>query len=354
MQRRSFLTSIAAGLLVQPSWADTGGPRLLTAAIDERNRSWLIGLSGDGQEVFRRPIPSRGHAAAAHPHRPVAVAFARRPGQFAVILDCASGQELGRLTLPEGRHFYGHGAFTADGQHLLTTENAYDTGDGRIGIWDVADGYERIAEVPSGGIGPHEIIRLPDGSFAVANGGIQTHPGYGRAKLNLPDMRPNLAYLAADGTLLDMVEPPAALRQNSIRHIDCDATGRIVAAMQWQGHPLDPVPLAALHRRGDPLQYLDHPETVRLKQYAGSVAMTRDGTEILVTGPKGDHLIRFDGVDGSPRSGQKLPLASGVAAFGDAFAVTFKGGIALAEGPDLHRVATPGALVWDNHLVSVS
>lgn len=355
MQRRSFLASLAAtGLLGQTSWADSGAPRLLTAANDAQNQSWLIGLSGDGGEVFRRPIPSRGHAAAVHPHHAVAVAFARRPGQFAVVLDCHTGQELGRLVSPSGYHFYGHGAFSADGRHLLTTENAYEDGAGRLGIWDATDGYKRIGEVSSGGIGPHEIIRLPDGGFAVANGGIQTHPDYGRAKLNLPDMRPNLTYLAADGTLQDRIEPPAELHQNSMRHIDCDSNGRVVIAMQWQGNPLRPVPLAALHKKGQPLRNLDHPETVRLKQYAGSVAITADGTEILVTGPKGDHLIRFNGQDGSPRPGQHLALASGVTAFGDAFAVSFKDGIALVNGTDLHHVGAAGPLVWDNHLVAVA
>ena len=56
------------------------------------------------------------------------MAFARRPGTFALVIDCAEGREVARLHTPEGRHFYGHGAFTPDGGLLFTTENAIEDG----------------------------------------------------------------------------------------------------------------------------------------------------------------------------------------------------------------------------------
>lgn len=353
MRRRAVLSGLLAGITLRPSWADAGAPQFLSAANDAQNQSWLIGVSQDGQHVFRRAIPSRGHAAAAHPHHAVVVAFARRPGRFAVLMDCATGSEVGRLNAPEGRHFYGHGAFTADGRYLLTTENAFEQGDGRIGIWDAGDGYKRVGETPSGGVGPHEIIRLPKGGFAVANGGIQTHPDYGRAKLNLPDMRPNLAYLSDRGALQDLWEPPDELHQNSIRHIDADATGRVAIALQWQGNPLASVPLAALHEPGKAIRLLDHPETMRLKQYAGSIAISADGRQIVVTGPKGGHLIRFDGVSAAPQSGAQLELASGVVATEQGFVVTWRGGLARLVGNDIDLIPCAAALIWDNHVVAL-
>lgn len=352
MRRRHFLAGTAA-ILAAPTWAEAGAPTYLSAASDAGNATWLVGLTAEGAELFRIPVPGRGHAAAAHPHRAEAVAFARRPGRFAVILDCASGAEIGRLDSPEGRHFYGHGAYTADGSLLLTTENAYDVPDGRIGVWDASNGYKRIDDLPSGGIGPHEMIRLPDGGFAVANGGIQTHPDFERAKLNLPTMRPNLTYLSPEGAIIEQVEAPEDQRQNSIRHIDVDGSGRVVAALQWQGNPLTRVPLLVAHRRGEALEYLDHPETARLKQYAGSVAVSADGGEIAVTGPKGGHVIFFDGRTGAPLPGRDLALASGVARLGEGFAVTVEGGLAMGGSRGLRQVAAAPDLTWDNHLVAI-
>ena len=54
--------------------------------------------------------------------------------------------------------------------------------------------------MPSGGIGPHEILRLPGARLlAIANGGIHTRPDTGREKLNLDTMRPNLTLMDEDG-----------------------------------------------------------------------------------------------------------------------------------------------------------
>ena len=79
--RRQFLAGVlASGLAPAPTWADAGRPRFLTAAKTPSGAYVLVGLRADLTEAFRLPLPTRGHAAAAHPKRPEAVAFARRPG----------------------------------------------------------------------------------------------------------------------------------------------------------------------------------------------------------------------------------------------------------------------------------
>ena len=178
------------------------------------------------------------------------VAFARRPGTFALVIDCARGALVSRLTAPEGRHFYGHGAFIQGGTVLATTENEIETGEGRVGLSSRADGYARIGDVPTGGIGPHELRRMPDG-LVVANGGIRTHPDKGREKLNIDAMRPNLAYLTEEGELTETVELEPDLHRNSIRHLAVRDDGLVAFAMQcpfsplggWRDNALPPVAL---------------------------------------------------------------------------------------------------------------
>ncbi|PSL20907.1 DUF1513 domain-containing protein [Shimia abyssi] len=341
MRRRHFLLAATATLAAQttPLWADIGDALFLTAGNTPDNATWLVGLTASGDIRFKLPLPGRGHAAAAHPHAAVAVAFARRPGTFAIVLNCATGDTVAKLTTPAGHHFYGHGAFTSDGRYLLTTENAYDIPDGRIGIWDTEQGYARVGDVPSGGIGPHEIIRLASGDFAVANGGIQTHPDFARSKLNLPTMRTNLARLSATGTILSKIELSGEMRQNSIRHIAAAADNTVVAALQWQGPPTKSAPLIAHFAPGREAALLDHPATARLNHYAGSVAINASGTQTAVTGPKGGHVL-FLNASGAP-SDSPLSSASGVARHKDGLLITCKGGLALYHDGALMRIAIP-------------
>jgi uncharacterized protein len=356
--RRRFLAGLlAAGIAPKPTWADAGSPAYLAAARLPDGAYRLFGLNADGGAVFSVPIPDRGHAAAAHPTRPEAVAFARRPGTFAVVLDCAAGEVRAKLDLPGGRHFYGHGAFSRDGGLLFTTENDIATGAGVIGVWDPAAAYVRLGEFPSGGTGPHEMLRLPGSDIlAVANGGIETHPDSGREALNLATMRSNLAYLDAERGLLDTVELPAYLRLNSIRHLAARADGFVAFAMQWQGEEAAAPPLLGLHRRGAApiLAAAPDPIHVRMQGYAGSVAFSGSGAEVAITSPRGGLMLTFaaDGgafigtVAESDICGVSFAPPGFLATSGTGRAMLIEGG--RATGGQRH------ALAWDNHLVQLT
>lgn len=358
MRRRDFFGNVLAGLgtaaLPLPVWADAGAPDFVTAGNKPDNSTWLVGLNTGGDVLFQIPIPGRGHAAALHPTRPEAVAFARRPGRFAVIIDCASGTEIARLNSPEGRHFYGHGTFSPDGALLFTTENDYDAPAGVLGIWDATDGYKRMGEVASGGIGPHEVLTLPGGGLVVANGGIQTHPDMGRAKLNLPSMQTNLTYLDANGSMTDQVALDGEMHQNSIRHIALDHQGHVVAALQWQGSPTRDVPLVLRHVLGAEPSFLPHPDERHLKHYAGSIATCAKTGEIAVTGPKGSHVLFFN-ADGLPNGSAQHGTAAGVArAPTGGLMITRDGGLVHRANGIETLIPVVGDWAWDNHLVPIS
>lgn len=347
MQRRTFLATLAASLAPRLTWADIGAPAFLAAG--KRGESFFLhGLSATGESLFHLPLPSRGHAAAAHPTRAEAVAFARRPGTFALVIDCATGEIRHRLTPPEGLQFNGHGAYSLDGALLMTSEVIAETSEGRIGLWD-AHSYTRLTDWPSHGIGPHEIKRLPDGRLAVANGGIQTDP-VDRARLNIPDMRPNLSLLSKDGTLLDQVELPD-LRQNSIRHLALQGE-TIAFAMQWEGDPAEPVPQLGLWTPGSAPLLCSPPEAqvFTLQGYAGSIAATE--TRILVTSPKGGALMLFDASGAHVATHQRADLCG--AATGPAgFTVTDGQGAVWSARDDGLMPLASTETQWDNHVVAL-
>jgi uncharacterized protein len=348
MQRRTFLVTLAASLAPRLTWAEVGAPSFLAAG--KRGEAFFLhGLTTAGISLFQLPLPGRGHAAAAHPSLAEAVAFARRPGTFALVIDCATGETRHRLTPPEGMQFNGHGTYSRDGSLLMTSEVVAETSEGRIGLWDTAR-YTRLTDWPSHGIGPHEIKRLPDGRLAVANGGIQTDP-VDRTKLNIADMLPNLTLLTEDGELLDQIELPA-LRQNSIRHLALQ--GDIIAfAMQWEGDPSEPVPQLGLWTPGSAPLLCPPPEAqaFALQGYAGSIAATAD--RILITSPKGGALMLFDAT-GTHVATHYRPDLCGGASSGAGFTVTDGGGAIWSATDDALSPLARGQTQWDNHLVALT
>lgn len=348
--RRSFIAGIlAAGLVPKPTWADAGSPAFLSAAMKPDGSYVLCGLSEDGSIRFEIALPDRGHAAAAHPKTPEAVAFARRPGTYAIVLDCRTGQTRARLEAPFGRHFYGHGTFSADGDLLFATENDYEAGAGVVGVWDVQNHYARIGEFSSGGIGPHDIKLMPDGkTLVVANGGIETHPEMGRTKLNLPSMRSNLSYLALDGVIEAQVELAPEHQRNSIRHLAVSNRGVVAFAMQWQGDLTDDLPLLGTHslRRQDLQLYSD--SSVRgMQGYLGSIAFNSDTNQIATTSPRSG-VVQVFGADRLIQS-TNLDDVCGVATNRGGFVITTGAGIVrgFEKGDTMHQLA------WDNHLIEI-
>ena len=230
----------------------------------------------DGAVVLDLALPGRRHGAA----------FRAAPAHcvvFAVIRDLRGGGDLergeavARIDVATGRRFCGHGAFTPDGRHLFTPQIDLDGGRGVIGIRDAADGYRPIGELATGGVGPHEVILMPDGATLVAaNGGILTHPDDpGQAQPG--HHRPWLAYLdLARGRTHDRFELDARLHQLSIRDLAVNADGLVAMAMQCEGSKRDGVPLVVSpRRRRDPAARGAAALERRLRQYAGGVAFDR-------------------------------------------------------------------------------
>ena len=200
---------------------------------------------------------------------------------------------------PEGRHFYGHGFFSADGRLLYATENDWEGERGVLGIYDPGAGYARIGEIDTGGIEPHEAMLMSDGrTIAIANGGIATHPDFGRTKLNLATMAPSLVYL--DAVERRHPRPRRACRRTSISFPSATwprrPTGASGSAASTKAPTTDAVDLVGFHRLGGEANLIAAPPPTYagMRHYVGAMAANRDGSRIAATSPVGGRMLVFD------------------------------------------------------------
>lgn len=346
--RRGFLAGLTALTLPRLGWADVGNPAWLAAG--KTGETFVLhGLSSNGESAFTLDLPARGHAGAAHPSRPEAVAFARRPGTFALVMDCFSGKVRHHLTPPEGRQFNGHGAFAADGGLLLTSEVVSEGSQGRIGVWETGS-YRRIGEWSSGGIGPHDMKLIAGGRLVIANGGIETDPA-DRRKLNIATMRPNLTLLDLEGRVLAQQELPLELRQNSIRHLALTG-GKVAFAMQWEGDPAEAPPLLGLWTLGEGVELCEpKPEEAFVMQgYAGSIAA--HAGMVAISSPRGGAVMVFSDT-GAPLVTHRRADICGLAPMGEGFLASDGAGGLWQIGREEMTQLRRADLAWDNHIVAI-
>ncbi|WP_425088793.1 DUF1513 domain-containing protein [Stappia sp.] len=337
---------------------------LYVAARREADGSHAVAVVGlDGLDRLVVPLPGRGHDVTVCRTTGRCLAFARRPGTFAVIFDPLGKNPPSAFAAVPGRHFYGHGAFSSNGRLAYATENDYAARRGVIGVYDVSgDRPRRIGEFDSGGIGPHDILPMPDGrTLVVANGGIATHPDTGRKKLNLDDMHPNIALIdSATGDLLGRVDGEAGLSRLSLRHMDVGADSRVWIGGQYQGSTSEHPPLMASLDPGEGrLRLHDVPDQLKpeLANYVGSVTLNHDGSVVAASCPRGGRVLYFSARDGAFLASQVRRDACGLAPLDARSFLVSDGEGALLEsaspdGPPL-LVAARAGLAWDNHLVAV-
>lgn len=361
INRRTFLRGAAAGALtlfgpsLPHALGATGELTYFSACQLADGRYAIVAFSPDGTILRTWPLPDRGHGFAVSPDRSRLVAFARHPRTFAVAFDALGETEPVLFAAPEGRHFYGHGVYAAEGRLLLATENDYDGGRGVVGIYDVGADYQRIGEYDSNGVGPHEVVMLPDGrTVAIANGGLETHPLAGDAVLNLATMSPSLVFLdSVSGDVLAEHKLDPSLHQLSIRHLAVGADSSVWFGCQYQGPESDRPPLVGRASVDAGPLMVNEPDDLRtdLRNYIGSVAASADGSVISVASPVGNRIV-FMNLAGDVVGWDRLDDGCGLAhTEGGGFVATSGGGeiIDVAPGSERRDVAMLD-LAFDNHI----
>lgn len=354
-RRRIMIAGLGAALL--PAFGQAAGApvmRLLSPATLD-GRHYVVAL--DPETGIRRsaPLPMRGHGMLVDPRRPnEALVIARRPGTIVVRVDLAQGRVLRRWDAGDDRHFFGHACYSADRRTLFFTENDADTGQGRVSVRD-ADDLRVLAEYPSHGIGPHELLLLPDGvTLAVANGGILTLPETGRVKLNRGRIESSLVYLdSRDGRLLGKYPLPST--ELSLRHLALASDGSLAAALQFEGDKQRPgTPLMAFHKGEPALRMAEAPQEAwnRMRHYAASVAFDPASARFALSCPLGDVIACWS--SGGDYAGEiALPKVSGIAFDKTSgFASNELGELYTVDPARLAAVRQDriAGMQWDNHL----
>lgn len=358
-QRRAFLKAAGAGFvagLMPRGVAALERSELIFASSVQKGAGGGYAaalVSERGALIASVDLPDRGHDIVFSPDGARAVAFARQPGNFAIVFDPQGRTAPVTLVSPADRHFFGHGAFSPDGRLLFATENDFESAQGVIGIYEVQAGYRRVSEFPTYGTGPHEMLLLPDGlTFVVANGGIETHPDYGRTELNLETMDPSVAFIdARDGSLIGQLRLDAGLHQLSIRHMAVDAGGRVWFGCQYRGAPEDRPQLVGYATRDGEIRLIELPDGTLdgLRNYIGSVAVSANGLHVAISSPEGGLVLVLDAGRGTVSGTLDLANGCGIAPAGAGFAASSGTGVLVGlDGADL-----PGGQAgfnFDNHL----
>lgn len=354
----TFLASLAPDALAATLATDA----VYATAFQRRDGAYGAAvLSENGRILHEIDLPDRGHDVTFDPVSRRSVVFARQPGTFATIFDHTGRSAPMTIGSIEGRHFYGHGVFSPDGTLLYATENDFDNAAGVIGVYDATDGFRRIGEFPTFGVGPHELLLLEDGhTLAIANGGIETHIETGREKLNLDTMMPSLAFVdSTNGKLVSQHKQSADLHKLSIRHLVQDARGTVWFGCQWEGADADTPDLIGCAGFEAPLRIIAPPKPmgVTLAGYIGAVAASGDGRLIAASAPRAGRLVYVDSERFEVVGETQLLDSCGITGASDeSFVMTSGMGIVQRDTPDHSHLETatfPGRS-FDNHLRMIS
>lgn len=368
IDRRAVLKSLAAavavGLAPGRASATRRMPLYVSCRMDAEGKASATMFSLDGQEIFSTILPARGHDATTRPASSEIVVFARRPGNWFAVIDSARNGEAKTILAAVDRHFYGHGVFTPDGRLLYATENDTKTGGGLLGVYDASDGYRRIGEISSRGIGPHDLAFLPDGrTLVVANGGLRTSPETGREVLNPDDIQPNIALIEAahDRTLaaLQLDKPYRAL---SIRHMAVAQDRTVAFGCQYQGDPNDLPPLVGTVSADGKIGLFEMPEVelMGMANYIGSIALDKAEDIVAATSPQGGSVALWNRRTGEFLTAERMGDVCGVAALPDAHDFLLTSGNdgvrSYVEGSETMARVTGDRMqkwIWDNHLLPI-
>ncbi|MFT3672984.1 DUF1513 domain-containing protein [Aestuariivirga sp.] len=359
IDRRTVLAALLAGAFAPRVAVAARRDVYVSCRLDAEQNASVSCFDENGHELFATSLPARGHDTLERPGAGEVIVFARRPGAWMMVIDAATGTIRSSVAASPHRQFCGHGVFSKDGTLLYATENDDETNQGVIGIYDAKAAYRRVGEVPSFGVGPHDITLSPDGrDLFIANGGMRTDLKTGRDFLLETDAPPNLVrFDLRANTRRDVIELDSQLRKLSIRHLDAQQDGTVAFGCQHQGEADDLPPLVGLWTKSGKTEFLASEDTAlaRMKNYVGSVAFNADGTLLAATSPHGGQVMLWSMAERRFLTAVTKTDVCGIAPIADGFVATSGNSGVQEIGHDGALEGEPRLLgfVWDNHLLQL-
>ncbi|PPR25105.1 MAG: hypothetical protein CFH34_01585 [Alphaproteobacteria bacterium MarineAlpha9_Bin4] len=267
------------------------------SAFNRFNKSYFGCFDRSGKIIFDVELKNRAHDYIILPKYNKVCLVARRPENFILLIDLEKGYVKKKIISPSERHFYGHISYSEKDNLIYVTENHYKYNDersGAIAIYDPNKNFKRLGEIPSFGIGPHELKVSSNNKIVVANGGVLTHPDYPRIKLNLSDIDSNLVILdQSSAKLISKFNLNNKFKHNSIRHIDLDKSDNIYLGCQsYVKNKFEDLDLvfkisnAKIYPLKIPSFLLKN-----LHNYSGSIKVSNNKNKVYASFPKGNSLL---------------------------------------------------------------
>jgi hypothetical protein len=137
---------------------------------EERFTLDLLDLDARGAAPARIPLGFLGHGLAIHPRRAQAVLFEKR-GSGGCALDLGARRVLRPIAPMGGHAFYGHAAYSREGDVVFVVETRLESHEGAISVRD-ASTFALLGTLPTYGMAPHDCHLIEGGrTLVVTNGG---------------------------------------------------------------------------------------------------------------------------------------------------------------------------------------
>lgn len=276
------LSSARSSLAQTPAEVILGGGGFIDPATSARK--WVFAAVDLASSAVRRAdMAFLPHGIAIHPRDRNRLFVFEKIGPGACEIDLASLQVVRPIPVHEGHAYYGHGAVSADGKLLFSTETRLSDQGGRIAVRDSAT-LEYRGEFPSYGDYPHECRLIDAGRvMVVTNGGGTEDSGH----------RPSLAYIdVRTRKLLRRLE--LADERFNAGHVAVEGRSAVVVSAPRRGLPTDQIGAISVHAPDAALKTMAQPAEVvsRMQGEALSVAIHRSSGVFGVTHPDGN-MVTF-------------------------------------------------------------
>jgi hypothetical protein len=283
------------------------GPSRSVAPMTGEERFTLDILDLDAGETMpaRIPLDFSGHGLALHPKKPREAVLLGKRGAGGCALDLAARRVVRPIAPMDGHAFYGHGAYSREGDVLFVVETQLESNQGAISIRDSST-FAVLGTFPTYGTAPHDCHLIEGGrTLVITNGG---------GPVDSPCL-PSVTFVDVKSRAL--LEKHEVLDPNRNTGHVAVAENREFAAVSA---PRDGLPAetslggVTLRRRGQPWVHLVEPNVVtsRLVGESLSVAIHGPSRTVVATHPDGD-LITFWGFDRGELIGSlELPGPRGV------------------------------------------